>query len=173
MAEPLCCKGVVETTMGLDAFVYCNCYETGRHKTPPPQGIEIEVSPDGSINCAHETVDAAIAIYAWTHQQACDHEDCTFLHHYIGNIAFVAFLRETLQRNAEKFPTILSKVIYNGIHGGDYLTLQQVNLVREELAHFSSVACDNEEDQQYLDTFRGQLTELVNCALELQKPIAF
>ncbi len=159
--------------MGLDAVVYCNCYETGRHKTPPPPGIDIEVSPDGSINCAHETVDSAIALDAWTHTQACDHEDCTFLHYFIGNIALVAFLRETLQQKAEHFPTILTKVIYNGIHAGDYLTLEQVEAVRQELKHLPSVKCDNGEDQQYLDAFRDQMTELVNCALQLRKPIAF
>ena len=159
--------------MGLDAVVDCNCYETGRLKTPPPPGIEIEVSPDGSINCASETVDTAIALDAWLHQHACDHEDCTFLHHYIGNVALVAFLRKTLQQKADQFPVILSKVIYNGIHAGDYLTLDQVQQVREELALLSAVACDTKEDQAYLDTFRNQMIELVSCAIELQKPIAF
>jgi hypothetical protein len=159
--------------MGLDAVVYCNCYETGRHRIPPPSGIEIEVSPNGSIACVHETVDAAIALDAWTYQQACDHEDCVFLHHYIGNVARVAFLRETLERQADKFPTILSKVIYSGSHAGDYLTLRQVQEVQGELQRFPSVACDNKEDQHYLDNFRDQMAELVQCALELQKPIAF
>lgn len=159
--------------MGLDAVVYCNCYETGRHKTPPPPGIEIEVCADGSINCANETVDDAIAFDAWTHKRACDHEDCTYLHHYIGNIALVAFLRETLQQKADQFPTILSAVIYNGIHAGDYLTLEQVEMVREELKQLPSVTFGSEEKQKYLNAFREQMTELVDCALALQKPIAF
>ncbi|MGO8691415.1 MAG: hypothetical protein ACLQLG_17470 [Thermoguttaceae bacterium] len=159
--------------MGLDAVVYCNCYETGRHKTPPPPGIEIIISVDGSIQCAHKTVESAIALDAWTHKGACDHEDCALVHHYIGNVALVAFLRGTLEQSADRFPVILSKVVHNGIHAGDYLSLEDVRSVQQELKSLPPIACDNEEDQMYLDTFREQMTELVEAALALQKPIAF
>jgi hypothetical protein len=67
----------------------------------------------------------------------------------------------------------LTKVIYNGTHAGDYLTLEQVKVVRDELGLLTGITCDNEGDQQYVDTFRDQMAELVNCALEVQKPIAF
>jgi hypothetical protein len=159
--------------MGLEAVVYCNCYETGRHKTPPPPGIEIIISADGSIQCAHETIESAIALDARTHKRACDHEDCTLVHHYIGNLALVASLRGTLEQCAERFPIILSKVVYNGIHAGDYLSLEDVRAVQQELKSLPSIACGNGEDQEYLDTFREQMTELVESALALQKPIAF
>lgn len=159
--------------MGLDAVVYCNCYETGRCKTPPPSGIDIQVLPDGSIDCAQGTVDSEFALDAWMHNQACDHEGCIFLHHYIGNIALVEILQKTLQKKADKFPMILSKVIYNGTHTGDYLSFQQVEAVREELHHIRSVECDNKEHKHFLDAFYDQMAELVDSALSLQKPIAF
>lgn len=65
--------------MGLDACVFCNCYETGRIKCPPPDGVEVIVANDGSLDCKYEDVDVAIAFDSWMRDRACDHEDISEL----------------------------------------------------------------------------------------------
>src|SRR5437773_8809051 len=106
--------------MGLDATVYCNCFETDRLKELPPDSTIIYVSADGSLDCRSDNMEVLLAFDQWLQNHACEHESGIFIHHRIGNIALVGLLREELRRESNKFPILLEKVLYNGVHAGDY-----------------------------------------------------
>jgi len=88
--------------MGLDATVYCNCFETGTLKELPPCPA-VFVSDDGSLDCRSEDLNTLKAFDQWLWHRACNHQGGTFLHHRIGNIGQVGLLRGELQREAAAF----------------------------------------------------------------------
>lgn len=59
----------------------------------------------------------------------------------IGNIALVGLLRWELKREASNFPFLLQKVIYNGIHGGDWIGLAQIAQLQGELELLVNFKC--------------------------------
>src|SRR5436309_381829 len=79
--------------MGLDAAVYCDCFERGRLQSPPPPGCTLAVAPDGSLLCGSDDLDVQLAFDRWRQSEACEHEDGYLVSHWIGNIALVASLR--------------------------------------------------------------------------------
>ena len=78
--------------MGLDAAVYCDCFERGRLQSPPPPGCTLAVAPDGSLLCGSDDLDVQLAFDRWRQSEACEHEDGYLVSHWIGNIALVASL---------------------------------------------------------------------------------
>ena len=159
--------------MGLDATVYCNCFETGALCEPPPYPDLIYVAPDGSLECRSKDLDTLLGFDQWLLHRACKHENGVLLHHRIGNLAQVALLRSELNREAGKFPTVLGKIIYNGMHAGDYLGLDGVRQLQSELQHLESFVCSDEANQKYVEWFRQRLRELAGTALSVGKPISF
>ena len=43
--------------MGLDAFVFCNCYEKGKLREPPPRPGLVFVTENGSLDCKSDDPD--------------------------------------------------------------------------------------------------------------------
>jgi hypothetical protein len=159
--------------MGLDATVYCNCFETGALKEPPPCPDLVYVAADGSLECRSEDLDTLLGFDRWLHREACEHENGVLLHHRIGNLAQVGLLRSELRRKAEKFPILLGKVLYSGVHGGDYMPPDEVTRLRGELQHLAGFVPSNEANQEYVELFRRQVHELAEAALRVGKPISF
>src|SRR5215510_2569577 len=118
--------------MGLDATVFCNCFETGALKEPAPCE-SVFVAADGSLACHSEDLETDMAFDHWVWHRACIHPSGTLLNNRLGNISQVALLRGELQRESTSFSILLTKVIYNGIHAGDYLTLNDIADVEAEL----------------------------------------
>ena len=158
--------------MGLDAFVYCNCFETGALKQPPPTP-DVFVTEDGSLDCRSEDLDTQMEFDEWRWYHACEHPDGILVEHRIGNISLVAILRSELQRDADAFPILLTKVVYNGIHGGDYLTPSVIEDLAVELERLDHFTCSTPEHQEYVDSFRQQMLELVEAATRVGKPMSF
>jgi hypothetical protein len=104
---------------------------------------------------------------------ACQHESGVLVNYYIGNTAMVGFLRQSLSRRSELFPLILSKIIYNGIHAGDFIAAADVCLFEPELRGLSDFHCDDPSDDERIRHFQKQLRELVQAAMALHKPISF
>ena len=157
--------------MGLHASVYCNCYETGRLLTQPPRPELVYVDEYGSLNC--QNPEHFPELYVWLEYRACTHERGRAAHHYIGNIALVAFLREELGKAFDAFPLILSKVVYNGIHGGDYIGVEDVEKMQDEVERLQTLHGDNPDDEKFLREFENQMRELVVCSMKMGKPIVF
>lgn len=159
--------------MGLDATVYCNCFESGRLKEPPPNSSLVYVAPDGSLDCRSEDLDVLLAFDTWFRESACEHKDGVLQYHYIGNIGLVGLLREELKRESEKFPILLEKIVYSGSHTGDYLSLADVSDLQVELKALAGFVASNEKMQSYIEGFRLQMQELIRAALSVGKPISF
>lgn len=159
--------------MGLDARVYCNCFERGRLRTPPRADFDVYVDEQGSLECRNSDPDTQCEFDAWRANHACEHESVTLLHHRIGNISLVGLLRAELNRQPDEFPIILNKVVYSGSHCCDFLTVDQVRVLRNELPALKLFRCSNTHAQALMDDFYVQISELVQCALDVNKPIVF
>ena len=158
--------------MGLDAKVYCNCFETAAVKEQPPCS-SVFVSDDGSLDCRSADLNTLRAFDQWLWHRACEHSSGILLHHRIGNLAQVGLLRNELEREAASFPILLTKVLYSGTHGSDYLTLADIGEVRVELERLGSFVCLRQRNQEYIDCFCRQMLELVEAAATIGKPISF
>ena len=161
--------------MGLDAFVYCNCYEKGRLLEPPPTGVSLQVQPDGSLGRERDdgTLESDIAWDTWREQRACEHSGGILLHHRLGNIALIGLLRAELQREAGLFPILATKVVYSGSHGGDHLAVETIPALQRELELLGEFRCSTREAASFMSEFRAQMSELATSALSIGKPIAF
>jgi hypothetical protein len=159
--------------MGLDAVVYCDCYERGRLRTQPNSEWNVYVCCDGSRDSQAEDLETQMEFDQWSEHQACEHRGGILLHHRIGNIAAVGVIRGHLWQRASTFPLIIDKVIYSGMHTGDYLVLDDVRQLQSEV----DALCDEHSDDEHLEAilrvFEHQMRELCDCALRVGKPIAF
>ena len=159
--------------MGLDATVYCDCYETNRLKEPPPHPDLISVAPNGRLDCNSADLESLLAFDQWLLNHACEHENGVLLHHWIGNIDLVGLLREELEHEALRFHILLERVLFSGTHTGDYLSLEQVSGLQGELSEMNQFVCSDEKNRHYLERFRLQMAELSEAALSVGKPISF
>jgi hypothetical protein len=159
--------------MGLDASVFCNCYEQGQLRSLPPAGCTPLLSEDGSLTCDSDDLNLQLAFDAWRREQACEHQGGYLVAHYIGNIALVAFLREQIARWPDRFPMILSRVVYNGMHCGDFIASAELSQLVPEIRSLAALHCVDPEEEEFLRMFEKQMCDLLACALRVSKPIAF
>src|SRR5687767_11819466 len=122
--------------MGLDARVYCNCFETGRLQAPPPTGLTLHVGDDGALQPQDDLQDDLWdAFDHWRAGEACEHPGGVLLHHRLGNIELVGLLRNALQAEATTYPTLWKRVLYSGSHASDHIAVDLLaSLQREAVA---------------------------------------
>ena len=159
--------------MGLDAFVYCDCYETGKLKSEPLPQWNVYVEPNGSRCTGAEDLESQIAFDGWSNHEACEHESSILVHHHIGNMSLVSLLRAQLQKSSHAFHLILNKVVYDGIHGGDFIGVDGLRRLEAELEPLSRLHADDPSTERFLRNFELQMNELIVSALRVNKPIAF
>ncbi len=161
--------------MGLDACVYCDCYEKGKLREPPPVGVSLRVEADGSLGRERDegTLEADLVWDRWVEELACEHPGGALLQNYLGNISLVGLLRSELQRKASRFPILLTKGFYSGSHTGDYLTVEEVLALQRELDALADFRCSTREADASMSEFRSQMSELVAASLSVMKPIVF
>jgi hypothetical protein len=143
-------------------------------RTPPPQPEYVRVDEDGGLGFDGDKPNADFAAFRSWVETACDHRPLgVLIHHRLGNMARIGFLRYHLVEHPEQFPVLLSKVLYNGTHGGDYLTLADVEQVAGELEPLKNVHLPDAEEEAMIREFETQMRELVDASRRVQKPIAF
>lgn len=161
--------------MALDARVFCSCYETGKAKTAPPQPELVYVDPESgevSLRWDEEGADQH-SFFEWL-SSACEHGPHGWLvSHRLGNIARVGILRERFLETPERFPTLISKVVYDGTHAGDFLTRSDVELVAAEMMAVHDLHGSDDLDESILREFESQMLDLVRGARSVSKPIVF
>jgi hypothetical protein len=160
--------------MSLDAMVYCDCYERGKIRRPPPRPEVVTVDESGEVvlTCNQPGTDER-GFYDWL-ATACEHGPRGRLLSYrLGNIALVALLRSLLAREPNRFPILLTQVRYNGVHGGDFLSIEEVERLVPEVEHLKEVHADKEGHEPLVREFERQMRRLVQAALSVGKPIAF
>ena len=159
--------------MALDAHVCCDCFERGRLRSAPPPGCNVSVTDDGGLLCGSDDFEVQIAFDRWQHSEACEHEDGWLVARHIGNIALVASLRRELGLWPERFPMILSRVVYDGVHGGDFITPAEVRQLVSEVEAMAVIDCADTKMEQFIRGFAAQMRELVEAALRVGKPLVF
>ena len=159
--------------MGLDAHVYCDCFERGRLRTPPLAKWDVYLDEHGGCAPRTKEMDELIAFDTWRYQEACEHADGYLLHHRLGNIALIALFRELVNPHADRFPLIVHKIIYSGSHCGDCLDTTDVEKLDTELTALSKIHAPRKNDEQFLRDFEQQLRELVAASRSVGKPIVF
>jgi hypothetical protein len=131
------------------------------------------VAEDGSRETRANDLKTQLEFGQWNRANACEHEDGVYRHHHIGNVALVSFLRSTLQASGVEFPVTLERVVYNGVHAGDWLSVEQVSALRQDLEHMASLHLADEKQEELLRYFEFQLRDLVEYSVKLGKPIVF
>ncbi len=157
--------------MGLDAAVYCDCFEIGRLKELPPDLALVYVRANGSLDCRSKNAEVLSAFDAWLQKRACEHEEGVLVSHWIGNATHVGLLRGELEKDAKKFSVLLEKVLYSGTHTGDYLSGKEIFELQNELKVLAKFAARDKDTQSFIDEFRMQIVELADAALSVKKPI--
>jgi hypothetical protein len=186
--------------MGLDACVYCDCLEKGRLRKPLSSDVVVKLEPNGLPFLEKKGTTVWEDDPEWN-DFLCEHDRRRLIHHRIGNIALVALLRWELNREATKYPFLLQKVVYNGIHANDWIGLDQFPQLQNELELLASFKCIGDapksfywfrglpkifpfnlsqkhystavESNKFMQDFRTQMLELVEVALRVGKPISF
>ncbi len=183
--------------MGLNAWVNCNCYKTGKCLTPPPFPEMIVMSETGEINIKelnplpldangdHDEEKYGLwweqfaAPHADWRGSACEHEDMTFVRYRLGNISGIASLRMTLAKIVEfqqhRFPVLEHQIVYSGIHGGDFLLPKAVVRLKIELdwiaAHDKTFL--NSDELLHLSHFLSKMYDLAESSQYTDNPCCF
>jgi hypothetical protein len=159
--------------MGLDAFVFCDCYEKGRIKRIPSEFDPVYVLSNGALEPRSDDPDVLERFDAWR-ARACRHkEDGMIAGDYLGNAGFIEWLRDAFWPKRKLFPVLLGKVIYCGTHCGDHLSLRNVAKLAVELDRLKSFSIADKSLDKDLQILRRKLQKLVRVALRIKKPIAF
>lgn len=170
--------------MGLDACVYCDCVEKGRLRTPPPRADLIYIEGDGSPELRTDDLELSIAFDVWRSGNPCSHEQLCLLHHRLGNMSGIDRIRRIVRQIANQqiakepetaSPLLWTRVIYSGIHAGDFLTPQEAISLGGELVQLKAYDLRQltPEDQGFVETFLARMDELVKASGSVGKPISF
>ena len=166
--------------MGLEAWVSCDCVEKNRLKKPHRYPNQLHIGKNGSPEI--RSVDPVMLDEhdAWMQLPPCRHDEMTVESSYLGNMGFVAGVRNTLASFSSLLPAcpiLLGKVLYSGTHTGDFLTVKQVESLAKELEQLKSVNLRRAgipiDQHKPLRSITAELTRLAKTALKLRKPIAF
>jgi len=169
--------------MGLDAYVCCDCIEKGRIRTPHPFPERLCIGADGSPDVwtedlsSDEECEMFDTHWAWQWAQACEHPRCHLVEHRLGNMSLVGCLRVAVAGLAKEgqWPILRQKVIYSGIHCGDWLKREEVELLALELRELRALDWRpfKGEEVRFLPDFLAQMEELIAASRSVNKPIVF
>ncbi len=159
--------------MGLDAFVFCDCFEKVRLREQPPCPELVYIRENGRLDCKSDDPKVLEEFDLWIQDRACEHEEGILTGYYIGNAGLVSQLWDELAYGPSKFPILLNKVLYSGTHCGDFLEKDDILGLKAELKRLSKFQCTDSELQENMQTFQQQMSNLVDCAILIGKPIAF
>lgn len=158
--------------MGLDAVIFCDCYEKGRLKPVPREFGPVYLLRNGYLKPRTDDADILERFDAWrTH--ACRHKEGMIAGDYLGNGGYIAWLVAAVWPQRKLFPILVGKVIYDGNHCGDHLSLRDVSKLAVELDRLKSFRTGEKILDKNLQLLRRKLEKLVRVALKIKKPIAF
>jgi len=152
--------------MGLDAKVYCDCFEKGRLNVPERFAGRVQLNWTGCVELSSGDVDEIVEFDDWRNT-ACQHDEGILVHEWLGNTAGVATLRSLLEQLPSPPDFILERVIYNGTHCGDSINVSELDILSREVEQISQTR-DPSVKHFYL-----QMKGLVEASQSVAKPIVF
>lgn len=106
--------------MGLDAFVYCNCFKEGKTTEPPLDKSLIVIDEEGFYNLnipeSEETFPLYQDLTEWM-KICCKHKDMLYAYERVGSWSMVAFFKGILINIGEKHLPILLNSTPTGNEG--------------------------------------------------------
>jgi hypothetical protein len=156
----------------LCAFVFCDCYEKGRLKRPPPNPEIVAVLPNGDLGYRSATPAQHEAFVAWR-AHACRHPEGRVTGGKLGHALPIDVVRDAFSPHRRAFPMFVGKVLNCQPHTrNSHLTLNQVHKLKAELDRLKTFQCGDPKIARELPYLRGQMKQLVRAALKFHKPIA-
>jgi len=166
--------------MGLDAAVFCDCVEKGCLTVPHPYPRLLYIASNGSPEIRSKDPIKIDEHDKWMNLPPCEHEDMMLDGCELGNAGSIAHLYKILSgaltKPKQTHSVLLRKVLYDGTHCGDHLTIMDVRRLESELDRLEKMepwTALLREDAKQLASATGMLRRLVKTALAVNKPIAF
>ncbi|MCI0353258.1 MAG: hypothetical protein L0Z53_27890 [Acidobacteriales bacterium] len=158
--------------MGLDAHVQCNCAKQGKAKPFPfPNRLIFDEQGEPQFSDEGLTTEQLVECDRWCSDWGCEH------HGYlaqtrIGNISYVAHVRHQLeiaeQERIGLFPLLLSRVVQDGMHAGDYIESGDVAALLREVNTIELWSND-----ETMKEFASAMRELCKASLASGNAICF
>jgi hypothetical protein len=158
--------------MALDAFVYCDCFETENLRCDPPAGVKVVPRASGDLLCDTLDDEAWSAFVGWKHTKACLHHGMILLRHRLGTEKRIHALRTELQKESDRFPMLLEKILYSGTHTCDWIPLDYIDPLANEVKQLNASQAGRDVADA-LHLFQIQMAELIIAAKHTRKPICF
>jgi hypothetical protein len=130
------------------------------------------VDANGEVTCNPPDDSAWHAFTAWKLAKACLHQGMILVRHRLGNESSIEQIRAELAKQARTIPILLNQVVYSGTHTCDWLPLQALPALTEELKNLEPGPSQN-SSADTLRIFKIQMAELVIAAQLAHKPICF
>jgi hypothetical protein len=158
--------------MGLDAFVYCDCFEKHNLRADPPAGLTVKIEPSGEPGCEAADERGWSAFMGWKQNKACLHPGMILLRHRLGTPEQVDRLRAELEKGKAAFPLLLQAVVYSGTHTCDWIPFGRIEELAEEVKQLAPEQADKSVADA-LQLFKIRMAELIIAAQHTQKAICF
>ncbi len=71
------------------------------------------------------------------------------------------------------FPILLTKVLYNGIHAGDYIATETIPVLQREVDLLKKFNGSDRKATAFISEFQAQMDDLISASLTVNKPIVF
>jgi len=156
--------------MGLDAHVRCNCMKEGI-AAPYPMPELLRFDEDGE---PYPDWKKGLSQSQWAaHEQwmdtGCQHKRGYIVSKRLGNMGSIAHVRAYIQPLVHThFPLLMAKVVYSGIHGGDWIPAAEVGLLLKEVRFLMEAASD-----PHVKEFAADMIEVCEASLATGNPIVF
>lgn len=167
--------------MGLDAVVFCDCVEKKRLKVPHPYPRLLYVGKNGSPEIRSKNLAKMEKHDAWMELPPCKHDSMMVDGCNLGQAGLINHVSEAfesvLRPPLPTCPVLLRRVLYDGTHTGDYLTIPQVEKLRIELKDIKHLGLKKLDvpprDFDLITLVVAELDRLVKASRRINKPIAF
>ena len=158
--------------MSLDAFVRCTCIRDGKAKAHPlPDRLTFDEAGKPTLT-GDPSEDEWEAHDQWL-GESCEHEGY-LVSEALGNITRVgnlrSFLRHLQGKPGPRFPMLLTKVLYDGTHTGDWISSEHAEKLLKEVntvLHSSDILADSEKE------FFNNMKRLCEASMQTGNPIMF
>jgi hypothetical protein len=158
--------------MSLDAFVRCTCIRDGKAKPHPlPDRLTFDEAGEPTLT-GDPSEDEWEAHDHWL-GESCEHEGY-LVSEALGNITRVgnlrSFLRHLQGKPGPRFPMLLTKVLYDGTHTGDWISSEHAEKLLKEVntvLHSSDILADSEKE------FFSSMKRLCEASITTGNPIMF
>jgi hypothetical protein len=169
-------------SMGLDAVIFCDCVERKRLRVPHPYPRLLYIRSNGSPEIRSKDPAKVGEHDEWMELPPCAHGSMMIDGCDLGSIGLVDQVHDALQAalkpSLPRCPVLLGKVLYDGGHTGDHLTVAQVGKLAAELQRVKNldlkkVVGVSSNDLKLVIPVITKLDRLVKTSRRIGKPIAF